>query len=119
MMDRGAAMGHDDEGSFAIEIVDEELEEGVDGKSLQRPQPCQIPVARKTWERGRGRTNLVDISDRIKECSSLERYHAHPRADGVDGNPRAASERGFHTPPRGDPYMSRIRTTYRWRSGLR
>lgn len=35
MVDRGAAVCHDDEGSLAVEIVDEELEEGVDGKRLQ------------------------------------------------------------------------------------
>lgn len=40
MVDRGAAVGHDDEGSFAVEIVDEELEEGVDGKGLQLPGTC-------------------------------------------------------------------------------
>ena len=35
MVDGGAAMGHDDEGSFTIEIVDEKLEKGVDCESLQ------------------------------------------------------------------------------------
>jgi hypothetical protein len=35
MVDGGAAVCHDDEGSFAVEIVDEKLEEGVNRESLE------------------------------------------------------------------------------------
>lgn len=31
-----ATVGHNDQGSFAAEVVDEKLEEGIDGESLCR-----------------------------------------------------------------------------------
>ena len=36
MVNRLAAVSHDDKGSFAAEIVDQQLKEGVDGEGLER-----------------------------------------------------------------------------------
>lgn len=47
MVDRGSAMGRDDQVALAAEVVDQELEEGVDGEGL-------VHVADRVEPFGRG-----------------------------------------------------------------
>lgn len=61
-------MGHDDQVALAAEVVDQELEEGVDGEGL------------------------VHVADRVEPLGRVEGYKANPRGDGVDGHPGGASQ---------------------------
>lgn len=66
VIDGGSAMGRDNQVALAAEVVDQELEESIDGEGL------------------------VHVADRIEPLRSLEGYKANPRGDGVDGHPGVA-----------------------------
>lgn len=68
MVDRSSAMGHNDQVALAAEVVDQELEEGVDGEGL------------------------VNVADRVEPLGRVEGDKANPRGDGVDGHPGGASQ---------------------------
>jgi hypothetical protein len=57
VMDGFAAMGHDNESPLAAKVVDEQLEEGVDGKSLCHCQSESHVRKRVAY--------LIDIPDRV------------------------------------------------------
>lgn len=61
-------MGHDNQVSFAAKVVDQELEEGVDGEGL------------------------VNVAYRVEPLGRGEGYKANPGGDGVDRHPVGAGQ---------------------------
>lgn len=90
-------MGHDYEGALAAQVVDQELEEGVDGEGL------------------------VNVAYWIDPLREREGDETNPRGYRVDGNPfKCVSETVHIDHPRAprETHMSNMRTTYRCNSGF-
>lgn len=62
VLNGSTAVRQDDQGSFAAHVVDEKLEEGVDGEGL------------------------VDVSNWVEELCRRQGHHANPRGDRVYGD---------------------------------
>jgi hypothetical protein len=83
VMDRFATVCHDDECSFTTEVVDQQLEEGVDREGLVVLVSFGAPgvsVSRRV-------KHLVNVPYRVENIGSCAGDHAGPRSDRVYGDP--------------------------------